>query len=391
MTDEELTAAIREVRERVLQRNTSELSLPDLMPLVHARDAAEAKVAAIGTVNPRGPGLKSSVIQWCKRKVARALAWHVREQVEFNRAAMNAVQATLEALVESNRALTGLGKVQHTEQRDIYTLRAISELHASFQQRVADLEKNFRDLATRQHDDFAAQLKANTQQLRTELETLIHHELRLVRQRAALEPVMAAATPPPASTLHVDPLRFAEHFRGPEAKVREHQRRYLEQFHGAADILDVGCGRGEFLEAAREAGLHAFGIDASAEFVALCRSKNLDVQQADLFAHLSGLAPGSLGGAFCSHVVEHLDPLRVPDLIALLGRALRRGAPLVMETPNPEALTIFATHFYLDPTHTRPVPAALLTFYLQEAGFSSIQTEHLGVYKLDYALAARKL
>ena len=78
------------------------------MPLVHARDAAEAKVAAIGTVNPRPPGLKNSIAQFFKKTIARALDWHVREQVEFNRAAMGCVQASLEALAETNRALAAL-------------------------------------------------------------------------------------------------------------------------------------------------------------------------------------------------------------------------------------------------------------------------------------------
>ncbi len=107
---EELTAVIAEIRERVRARNPQGavlggLPLPDLMPLLHARDAAEAKVASIGTVNPRPPGLANSIIQWIKRQVARALDWHVRDQIEFNRAVLECVQATLEALNGCNRAL----------------------------------------------------------------------------------------------------------------------------------------------------------------------------------------------------------------------------------------------------------------------------------------------
>src|SRR5688572_31757789 len=78
------------------------------MPLVHARDAAEAKVAAIGKVNPRPPGLINNIVQWTKRTMARALDWHVREQIEFNRAAMDCVEALMMALNESNRALAAL-------------------------------------------------------------------------------------------------------------------------------------------------------------------------------------------------------------------------------------------------------------------------------------------
>ncbi len=85
------------------------IPLPDLTPLLHARDAAEAKVASIGTVNPRKGGLKNSIIQRAKRMVARALDWHVREQVEFNRGVMACVQATIETLNESKLALSIAG------------------------------------------------------------------------------------------------------------------------------------------------------------------------------------------------------------------------------------------------------------------------------------------
>ena len=110
---EELAAMIAEIRERVRARNPNgaapgDIPLPDLMPLLHARDAAEAKVASIGTVNPRAPGLVNSIVQRVKRLVARALDWHVREQVEFNRAVMACVQATIEALNECNRAMSAL-------------------------------------------------------------------------------------------------------------------------------------------------------------------------------------------------------------------------------------------------------------------------------------------
>ena len=112
VTEQELTAAIQEVRERA-RANAPQGSLgtdgvfaPNLMPLLHARDAAEAKVAAIGTVNPRPAGLVNSIAQRIKKLVARALDWHVREQVEFNRATLECIQASLEALTTVSRSLS---------------------------------------------------------------------------------------------------------------------------------------------------------------------------------------------------------------------------------------------------------------------------------------------
>ena len=124
MRDDELTAAIREVRDRVRARHPEGslgldgVAAPDLMPLVHARDAAEAKVAAIGTVNPRPPGLKNSIVQFVKKtdraraRLARAGAGGV--QSRRDRAAC---RPTLEAITEVNRALAALAAHIETMQR----------------------------------------------------------------------------------------------------------------------------------------------------------------------------------------------------------------------------------------------------------------------------------
>lgn len=451
MRDDELTAAIQQVRERVQARHPegslglNGIAAADLMPLVHARDAAEAKVAAIGTVNPRPPGLKNSIIQFVKRTIARSLDWHVREQVEFNHSVMRTVQTTIDAMTEMNRALSGLAahivRVQeeiagmqkvHREEMEalyreaqelkdirthwavwrvdfedrrnkseIHLLRTVSELQAAFQHRVTLVQESFKQseqsfwaLARHQHSEFAetlrrgmaetqAELRADVEKLRGEYEQMLYAELKLIRQRlaAASSQVAAApvseAAPAAAAPIAIDWLSFAHRFRGSEEKIREHQKMYIAKFAGAEAILDLGCGRGEFLEAARDAGLEAHGIDLSEESIAICRSKGLNVERADIFEYLSAMEDGTLGAVYCSQVVEHLAPERLPDLIHLLGRKMKRGSLAAIETPNPECLAIFATHFYIDPTHTRPVPAPLLRFYLEEAGFINIEIEKL--------------
>ena len=431
MTDEELTAAIQEVQQRARSRVPNK-STPDLMPLVQARDAAEGKVAAIGTVNPRPPGLKNSIIQRFKRLVSRALDWHVREQVEFNRATMACVQATLEAMGELSRSAADLQKRSGEWRRDIeerrsaseiHLLRTVSELQSAFHLRASLIEQNFRESIRQQHVDFTNELDQRTaeiqerlwqdmEKIRGEYDRLIHTELRLLRQKLNTTNSGAPVIVPSQEHPDIDWAAFAEQFRGSEDRIREQQKCCVARFAGTSgEILDIGCGRGEFLEAAKAAGLTARGVDQSHESVALCRSKGLDVEQGDMFAYLESLADGSLGGAYCAQVVEHLPPAAVPHLVKLLSQKLRLNALVAIETPNPECLAIFATHFYLDPTHTRPVPAQLLRFYLESAGFGSIAVERLspavdsipalaelppGVRDtlfggLDYAIFARRL
>ena len=122
----------------------------------------------------------------------------------------------------------------------------------------------------------------------------------------------------------IDWLRFADRFRGPEEHVRKGLGLYLGSFAGAGEVLDIGCGRGEFLEAAREAGIRARGIDLNGEMVALCRSRGLDAETADLFEYLGRQPDESLGGIYCSQVIEHLPAERLPDLVRLAAAKLER-------------------------------------------------------------------
>jgi 2-polyprenyl-3-methyl-5-hydroxy-6-metoxy-1,4-benzoquinol methylase len=458
---DELTAILQEVRDRVRARHPEALTyaavpLPDLMGLLHARDAAEAKVAAIGTVNPRAGGPLNWLAQQAKKAIARALDWHVREQVEFNRNMMACVEATLEALEETRRTLSAMDqqaelRAEVRELKDIRShwvdwrqewehklvvnetklLRGLAELNAAFQHRAALTESFFRDQIKLQHSDFEAaversgvdiqkRLWADMERVRKDYDHLIHSELRLIRQRAAVSPATAnapAAAPPaqapapfPAQS-QFDYARFAGRFRGAEDYVRKGQQFYLPYFSGRQEVLDIGCGRGEFLELMREAGVPAHGIDLSQESVDLCQQKGLQAETADLFAYLADLPEASVDGIFSAQVVEHLPPDRLPDMIRLAASRLRTDGVLAIETPNPECLAIFASHFYLDPTHTRPVPHPLLSFYMEEFGLGGIEVHRLSPAiesmpalarlpeefreaffgGLDYAIVGRKL
>ena len=229
-------------------------------------------------------------------------------------------------------------------------------------------------------------------------------------ERREEAPPEAADGASPAS-VSFDYGRFAERFRGPEEYVQSGQRFYLPYFSGCQNVLDIGCGRGEFLQMMRAEGVPAKGIDLSQESVAICRSKGLEAEAADLFVYLADLPEASLDGIFCAQVVEHLAPARLPEMIRLCASRLARNGVIALETPNPECLAIFATHFYLDPTHQRPVPHPLLAFYLEEFGIGRIEVKKLSPAAesmpslaslpedfreaffggLDYAILGRKL
>jgi len=151
-------------------------------------------------------------------------------------------------------------------------------------------------------------------------------------------------------------------------QVASNQRRHVPWFRGApGPVLDVGSGRGIMLALLRDAGLTCRGIDTSEEAVTIAREAGHRAEVADALEHLAGLAPGSLGGIYCSHVIEHLDPASAMRLVEETGRTLAPGGRVVLVTPDPGDVRCFE-RFWLDPTHVRPYPAKLLRLLLERAG-----------------------
>jgi O-antigen chain-terminating methyltransferase len=427
MSPEDVAAAVAEIRERVRERYgktvpaISDFELPSLDPLGHARDRADGKTAAIGTVNPRPKGLVNDAIQSVKGFIARSLNWFVRDQVEFNRAAVAYMDRNLEAMAEQNYnilrvarelarfradAAPRLASVDDLAQVQADSLRHWNEWRPAFEARVERAEIRFlhgvRELEalargrdegiaarTQQlHQDYLRSLEkavdelqqsfwADLKRLEADHERQIHAELRVLRRKPAETAVVTAApagTPEASAPPAFDYTRFEERFRGDEAFVSKSLEFYLPYFESAGRVLDLGCGRGELLKLLAERGVEVQGVDMDGEALAACREKGLDVVQGDLFEFLRGQPEGGCGGIVCAHVVEHLPWNRVPELMELAWRALRPDGVFALETPNPACLAIFAGDFYLDPTHQKPVPAAQLDFHLREAGFGRIGT-----------------
>jgi 2-polyprenyl-3-methyl-5-hydroxy-6-metoxy-1,4-benzoquinol methylase len=181
------------------------------------------------------------------------------------------------------------------------------------------------------------------------------------------------ALPLPELEPDFDYARFEERFRGDEHEIKERQRAYLQYFQDKENILDIGCGRGEFLELLRESGIKAGGVDLDLDMVLLCREKGLDVVMNDAFAHLGALPDESVGGVFAAQVIEHLHPRRVIELIKLCYSKLVPGGILILETPNPKCLMVFADTFYKDPSHVQPAHPDTMQFLFEVTGFHEVE------------------
>lgn len=183
-------------------------------------------------------------------------------------------------------------------------------------------------------------------------------------------PAAPAARAAPAALAYVS---FEDRFRGSEADIRERLKDYVPYFAGQTDVLDVGCGRGEFLELLRDEGIGARGLDLNPEMVEVCRARGLDVANADARGYLSGLPDDSLGGLIAVQVIEHLEPPYLAETLAIACDKLRPGARIVLETINPACWVAFFESFIRDLTHVKPIHPETLQYLLQAGGFSNVE------------------
>jgi len=168
---------------------------------------------------------------------------------------------------------------------------------------------------------------------------------------------------------------FEERFRGRPADIAAGQRDYLRWLRGLpGPVLDVGCGRGEFLRLLAGAGVAASGVESNPVTAAACRDAGLDVAEGDGFESLARRPNAALGAVTAFQVVEHWDPGSIFRFLREARRTLAPGGLLVLETVNTDSLSALRT-FYLDPTHVRPVPAEALRFLVEAAGFVDVVLE----------------
>jgi SAM-dependent methyltransferase len=234
-------------------------------------------------------------------------------------------------------------------------------------------------------------LPAELQTVRLGLETQINDLMeRLQKSRmdiAQQERRLAClldSTDLSSSTAAPDPQRAVDHsldslfvsledaLRGTSEQIKEEAKVYLPVLQKAgidSGILDVGCGRGEWLQLLRETGIQARGIDQNSLLVRHCRDLSLDVVESDALAYLGSLPEDSMNAVTAFHLVEHLPLQTLIRFIDEVGRTLKPGGLMILETPNPENLLVGSCNFYLDPTHENPIPAQTMQLLLEARGF----------------------
>jgi SAM-dependent methyltransferase len=173
---------------------------------------------------------------------------------------------------------------------------------------------------------------------------------------------------------------FEDHFRGSQDDIRGRVAEYLPIFRGVQNVVDLGCGRGEFLALLRENGIDGRGVDINEAMVEVCRSQGFDVTRTDALSYLEAQPDGSVGGLFAAQVVEHLEPQYLNALLDVAFGKLRPGAPIVLETINPACWFAFFESYIRDITHVRPLHPDTLKFLLIASGFQHVDIRYRSPY-----------
>lgn len=180
---------------------------------------------------------------------------------------------------------------------------------------------------------------------------------------------------------------FMDEFRGDRDEIGDRVCEYLPLLTEAGPVLDLGCGRGELLAALSGAGVEATGVDGDPAMVEACQRSGLAAKRADLLEHLQASEPGTYGAITAVHVLEHLPAAVWMSAIEAAAKALRRGGLLIVECPNPEALRVGGSLFWIDPTHRMPVHPDSVAFVARAVGLKVLEVRYRRPFPSDQCLA----
>lgn len=337
-----------------------------------------------------GGGLRG----WLTRLVLRLAAPVLERQLAFNA-----------ALVEHLNRQIAVDDATHDA-----TGRTVQYMKARLEARIGDASAQVLDVMQREHDarlagdvrrqEAVQQVLHAQADLRGSIAVLQQSAHMLTREverlrtsgvaaaaPAAAPPGAPAATPAgEATTLGATTLDsykyvgFEDRFRGSAGDIRERQLRYAALFEGASDVLDVGCGRGEFVGLLRERGVRARGLDLNHAMVEVCRGKGLDVAEGDALSYLDAQPAASLGGLVAMQVVEHLQPDYLLRFLSAAYAALKPGSVIVLETINPACWFAFFESYIRDITHVRPLHPDTLSYLLTASGFQQVEVRYAAPY-----------
>jgi SAM-dependent methyltransferase len=292
-----------------------------------------------------------------------AIAPLFEKQMAFNSAVVEHLNRNVAAHREAHLAL---GRAMPALRESFDSLVRFESLLVQFLQTITPLA----DAHYREFEDAITQLRTVTDVAQR---TAMIAKREMDRRPSQAEHPAHPVHPAPPVSDAAEYVGFEDRFRGSETAIRQRLEDYVPYFAGRSNVLDVGCGRGEFLDLLREAGVSAKGLDLNPEMVEVCKSRGFDATTGDARSYLAGLPDESLGGLIAVQVVEHLEPAYLSQMLGLAFDKVRPGGRVVLETINPACWVAFFESFIRDLTHVKPIHPETLQYLLQANGFSNVE------------------
>ena len=353
---------------------------PQLKELLTRLNAAEA-------LKPLSkPSLQSGKKAWVRRLIypfVEPTLASLQRSLEHQRMFNSQLVQLLNHLVDANNQ--GAARAAEFASALVGFSQRIDRLVDAKDRLYATLSNTRADLLLEAMDKRLTRLSLGVQRAREQMEgtltnvAVAREELTTLKDRmetlTATSPKSSHAHREPAAASAFEPahyVAFEHRFRGSSEKLTEQLVSYVPYFKKRAPVIDLGCGRGEFLALLGREGIKATGVDDNHEMVQASRRLGLRVEEADLLTYLRQLDSGSTGGLFASQVIEHLPPPLIRELLTECYRVLMPNGRLVLETINPRSVSAFIESFLRDLTHQKPVHPETLEFLLRASGFLDV-------------------
>ncbi len=386
----------QEELESLLTRMHERVELGAVRERLESRLFAVERVVERKAESERLTALGNHLVSLVQRKAddsrIDALARHVDEETGALRGALSQL-ATDKA---DTTSVDGVRAEVAALDRRKADLEQVGELLRNAERRYAEAQANVD--ALRATGVATPQLRSALDDVRRDLTEFRHALLDQQYRVSALLDESRRRMPTPPEERRVELQReqghlldvfyasFENRFRGAQEQIKRLFEIYVPIVRDAGagtaaePVLDVGCGRGEWLDLLRESGLMASGVDSNRVTIRQCRERGLDVAEGDAIEYLQALRSDSMGAITAMHVVEHLSFERLVALLDEILRVLKSGGLMILETPNPENLLVGACNFWFDPTHQRPLPPSTLEFLAQARGFTAVEIRRLHPY-----------
>lgn len=323
------------------------------------------------------------------RALYRLSPWSLRRAIDEQSEAIRGLAGQLDQvdghLAALDRRLDDAEEALRRLQGELERVRdhRLAEADRRFDALEASL-RDLREIVARVRDELVPAVADRGNLLIDRLSREIDEVASLVERMLRNEPLPVPAASPAehelAAALATVQPRLIEAFRGSEDEIRHRLDAYLPVLREAAPVLDLGCGRGELLLLLRESGIEAAGVESDPALVQAVRRRGLDVIGGDVLEALRARGAESAGAITAIHLLEHLHPAVVLQLLAEARRVLRPNGALVAECPNPHTLRVGASDYWIDPTHNRPLTPETLQLFATASGLEVERLEFFRPY-----------